>query len=60
MHRCSKKLSSESLSPLTFASKNSPLNQETGEQNTQNQAPNFDATTNPSSFARSQVDLSAL
>jgi len=50
----------ESSSPLTFASENSPLNQETGEHNNETQAPNFDATTNPSSFARSPVDLSGL
>jgi len=60
MHRYFKKLGSESSSPSTFASENSPLNQETGEHNTQTQAPNFDTTTNPSSFGRSQVDLSAL
>jgi len=54
MHRYFKKLSSESSS---FPSDNSPLNQEIGEHNTQTQAPNFDATTNPSSFTRSQVDL---
>jgi len=59
MHRYLKKLNSESSSPLTFISENSPLNQETSQQNTQTQAPNFDLTTNPS-FGRSQVDLSAL
>jgi len=60
MHRYFKKLSSESSSLSTFASENSPLNQEIGENNNQTQAPNFDATTNPSSFARSQVYLSAI
>ena len=60
MHRYFNKLRNESSSPSSFASENSPLNQETREQNTQTQAPNFDATTNPSSSARSQVDLSTL
>ena len=59
MHRYFKKLSSESSSPSTFTSENSHLNQETDEHNTQTQASNFDATTNISSFGRSQVDLSA-
>jgi len=60
MHKYFKKLRNESSSPSNFASENSQLNQETSEQNTQTQAPNFDATPNPSSSARSQVDLSTL
>ena len=60
MHKYFKKLRNESSSPSNFASENSQLNQETSEQNTQTQAPNFDATPNPSSSARSRVDLSTL
>ena len=59
MHRYFKKLTTESF-PSTFASKNSPLNQETDEHNTQKQTSNFDANTNPSFCGRSRVDSSAL
>ena len=40
MHRYFKKLRNELSSPSSFTSENSPLNQETREQNTQTQAPN--------------------
>jgi len=54
-----KKLITKSF-PSTSAPENSPLNQETGEHNTQTQTLNFDANTTPSSYARSRFDSSAL
>ena len=61
MHRYFKKLATESF-PSTSTPENSPLNQETGEHNTQTQTSDFDidASTNPWSCGRSQFDSSAI
>ena len=61
MHRYFKKLATESF-PSTSTPENSPLNQETGELNTQTQTSDFDidANTNPWSCGRSQFDSSAI
>ena len=58
MYRYFKKLATESF-PSTSTPGNSPLNQETGEHNTQTQTSNFNANTNPSPCGRSGVDSSA-
>jgi len=54
MHRCFKKLSSESLSPSTFAYENSPLNQETDEHNCLFEDDLFESVSNDDIMCRFQ------